>query len=58
VKQQQPFIIGFPKCPLSRNIREIAQRLMASEAFRARETGRGLSGFLSGMTRFLNMQYK
>jgi flagellar biosynthesis protein FlhG len=58
VKQQQPFIISFPRSPLARSIREIAQRLMEREAFSETGAGRGLSGFLSGMTRLLNMQYK
>ncbi|MDR3120328.1 MAG: MinD/ParA family protein [Clostridiales bacterium] len=52
VKQQQPFLIGFPQSKISRSVREIALRLMERTAF-APEKGRGLAGFFGGISKFL-----
>jgi flagellar biosynthesis protein FlhG len=56
VKQQTPFLIGYPKSRISASTRDIALRLVEGDAQKAREAGKGLSGFFSRMSKLLSAQ--
>ena len=58
VKQQQPFLLGFPHSQPSRRIREIAARLAEGKTYAPPEKGRGLSGFFDGIVKLVNVQLK
>ncbi|MDR1440673.1 MAG: MinD/ParA family protein [Clostridiales bacterium] len=58
VKQQTPFLIGYPKSRASTCTRDIAARLMAGVSPEPDGGGRGLAGFFSRASKLLNMQYK
>ena len=62
VKQQQPFILSAPNSQAAKKIRDIARRLaertVYAPAGAAQERGRGLSGFLGAIAKFVNVQLK
>jgi len=58
VKQQQPFLLASPHSQISKKVREIARCLLDGATFTPAEKGRGLAGFLGGITKFVNMQLK
>lgn len=61
VKQQTPFMIGYPRSRASMCVRDIAARMMEGGAPRADGDGgdgKGLSGFLSRISRLLSAQYR
>ena len=58
VKQQLPFMLSAPQSPTSRRVAEIAGRLMDGVSYSPFPQGRGLSGFLNGIAKFVNIQVK
>ena len=58
VKQQQPFVLSAPHSQASKTIGAIAARLMENTAYMPPERGRGLSGFLGGIAKLINVQLK
>ena len=57
VKQQQPFVIGYPRSQASSSIRRIAQSLASSHQGAALKEGAGIAGFLRKITRVFNVHY-
>ena len=58
VKRQMPFIVGFPNSASSRNTQQIARTLMNCEQYQETKSGKGLSGFISKISRVFTMQSK
>ena len=58
VKKQIPFIIGFPNSQCSKNLREIARKMAEGDWLQEEKQGKGLSGFISRISKIFNMQTK
>lgn len=55
VKQQQPFILGYPKSTASRYMREITNKLAESYKDEKVQTTTGVKGFIGRLMKFLNV---
>jgi flagellar biosynthesis protein FlhG len=55
VKQQQPFVIGYPKCTASKYIREIANKLIKSYEEVSAQPAGGIRSFVGRLMRLLNV---
>lgn len=54
VKQQQPFILSYPKALVSKQVNEIARKLI-DDGENFSETSSGFKGFFSKLTNFINV---
>lgn len=55
VKMQQPFIISFPKCPASKYVRDIANKLIQSYEEKDAQPAGGIKGFVGRLMKLLNV---
>ena len=55
VKQQQPFILGYPKSTASRYMRDITNKLAESYKDEKVQTTTGVKGFIGRLMKFLNV---
>ena len=57
VKQQVPFVVGFPNSRVTANISEIADRLLEDKSIHDSAAGKGLSGFIHKISKLINLQF-
>lgn len=55
VKQQQPFLISYPRSPAAKNIREISSLLIESEENDGIKSGSGIRNFVNKLVRFIRV---
>lgn len=55
VKQQQPFILSYPKCSASKHIKEITNKLIESYQPNKSQTSGGIRGFVGRLMKLLNV---
>lgn len=55
VKEQQPFMISYPKCPAAKHIREIAENLAESYEPESTQASGGIKGFVGRLMKLLNV---
>ena len=57
VKQQEPFIIGYPRSQATKSIKDMAESLMGGAPGMQPDRNTGMVGFIKKISRIFNMQY-